>query len=77
MDLIDHLNAQEIFFDGIEDIKIIEGVVRIALYSRQDSVKVVAARLAVPVSELPEVIQALVISLAEAARRTVLPEIGH
>ena len=77
MELIDHLNATEIFFDGIQDVQIIEGVVRIALYSRQDGAKVITARLAVPVSELPEVIQALVISLAEAARRIVLPEIGH
>jgi hypothetical protein len=77
MDLIDHLNATEIFFDGIHEVKIIEGVVRVALYSRQDSVKVVTARLAIPVSELPEVIQALVIALAEAARSFISPQIGH
>jgi hypothetical protein len=77
MDLIDNLNSAEILFDGAEEIKIIEGVVRIALYSRQNGAKVIAARLAIPVSELPDVIQSLVIALAEAARITSHPEIGH
>ncbi len=68
MDLIDPHNAQEIFFDGINEVKIIESIVRIVLYSRQNSVGVIVARLAVPLSELPDVIQALVIALTEAAK---------
>jgi len=62
MDLIDPHNAQEIFFDGISEVKIIDGVVRIVLYSRQDGTGVIVARLALPLSELPDVIQALVIA---------------
>jgi hypothetical protein len=72
-DLIDPFNAQEIFFDGVHEVKILESVVRIVLFSRQDGARVVAARLAVPLSELPDVIQALVIALAEAARTIVRP----
>ena len=68
IDVVDPHNAQEIFFDGIYEVKIIEGIVRIVLYSRQNSVGVIVARLAVPLSELPDVIQALVIALTEAAK---------
>lgn len=75
-DLIDPFNAQEIFVDGIHEVKIIESVARIVLYSRQNGVRVLAARLAIPVSELPDVIQALVIALAEAARANVNPTIS-
>jgi len=62
MDLIDPHNAAELFFDGIHEVKIIGGVVRIVLYSRQDGTGVVVARLALPLSELPDAIQALVIA---------------
>jgi hypothetical protein len=72
-DLIDPHNAQEIFFDGVHEVKILEAVVRIVLFSRQDGTRLVAARLALPIGGLPDVIQALVISLAEAAR----PTTGH
>jgi hypothetical protein len=68
MDLIDPHNVAEIFFDGIHEVKILDGVVRIVLYSRQNSVGVIVARLAVPVGGLPDMIQALVIALAEAAK---------
>ena len=68
MDVIDPHNAQEIFFDILHDVKIVDEIVRIALVSRQDGVGVVVARLAVPLSELPEVIQTLVIALTQAAR---------
>ena len=73
MDLIDPHNVSEIFFDGVHDVRIIDGVVRFAIFSRQNSAGVIVARLAVPVSELPDVIQALVIVLAEAARTNVKP----
>lgn len=59
MELIDPHNAQEIFFDGVHEVKILEGVVRAVLFSRQNAVGVIVARLATPVSELPDVIQAL------------------
>ncbi|MCK1322117.1 hypothetical protein IVA94_14695 [Bradyrhizobium sp. 156] len=68
MDVIDPHNAQEIFFDGIHEVKIIEGIVRIVLFSRQNSVGVIVARLALPISELPDAIQALVIALTEAVK---------
>jgi len=68
MDVIDPHNAQEIFFDGIHEVKIVAGIVRIVLYSRQNDVGTVVARLALPLSELPEVIQALVIALTNAAK---------
>jgi hypothetical protein len=68
MDLIDPHSAQEIFFDGIHEVKIIEGIVRIVLFSRQNSMGVIVARLALPLSELPDVIQALVIALTEAVK---------
>lgn len=69
-ELIDPFNAHEVFTDGIHEVKILESVARIVWFSRQDGVRVLAARLAVPVSELPDVIQALVIALAEAAKTT-------
>jgi hypothetical protein len=68
MDVIDPHNAQEIFFDGIHEVKIVDGIVRITLFSRQNATGVVVARLAIPLSELPEMIQALVIALTEAAK---------
>lgn len=63
----------EIFFDGIHSIKIIEGVVRISLFSKHNGESAIVARLAVPLSELPEVIQTMVISLTEAAKVIVKP----
>jgi len=68
MEVIDPHNAQEIFFDGIHEVKIVAGIVRIVLYSRQNDVGTVVARLALPLSELPDVIQALVIALTNAAK---------
>lgn len=68
MDVVDPHSVAEIFFDGIHEVRIIEGIVRVVLYSRQNSVGVVVARLAVPLSELPDVIQALVIALANAVK---------
>lgn len=68
MDLIDPHNVQEIFFDGLAETKIIESIVRTALFSRQNGAGVIVARLALPLSELPDVIQTLVIALANAAK---------
>jgi len=68
MDIIDPHNAQEIFFDRIHDVKIIDSIVRAALISRQNDSAVVVARLALPLAELPDAIQALVIALTNAAR---------
>jgi hypothetical protein len=72
LELIDPHNAQEIFFDGIHEVRIIEGIGRMVLFSRQNSVGVVVARLALPVSELPDVILALVAAQV-AATRAVKP----
>jgi hypothetical protein len=68
MQIIDPHNVQEIFFDGIYEVKILEGIVRVALFSRQDGSGVIVARLALPLSELPDVIQSLVIALTNAAK---------
>jgi hypothetical protein len=68
MDVIDPHNVAEIFFDGIHEVRIIEGIVRIVLFSRQNAVGVIVARLALPLSELPDAIQALVIALTEVAK---------
>jgi hypothetical protein len=73
MELIDPHSAAEIFCDGVHEVKTIEGVVRIVLFSRQNNVGIVAARLAIPATELPDVIQALAISLAEAAKNIITP----
>jgi len=68
MDIVDPHNASEFFFDGIHEVKILDDVVRIVLYSRQDGTGVIVARLALPLSELPDMIQALVIALTEAVK---------
>ena len=73
MDLIDPHNTAEIFIDGISEVKIIEGIVRVVLFSRQNSTGVIVARLALPLSELADAIQALVIALTEAAKGGVKP----
>ena len=68
MDVIDPRNVSEVFFDLIHEVKITRGVVRIVLVSRQDGTGTVEARLRCPLSELPDVIQALVVALTNAAR---------
>lgn len=73
IDVIDPHNVAEIFFDGIHEVRIIEGIVRIVIFSRQNAVGVIVARLALPLSELPDVIQALVIALTEAAKAKLPP----
>jgi hypothetical protein len=73
-DLIDALNAPEIFFDGIHEIKIIEGVVRSALYSLNASgEKQIVVRLAIPVSELPAVLQATMMALTQTTKIAASP----
>ncbi|RXG85337.1 hypothetical protein [Bradyrhizobium zhanjiangense] len=68
MDVIDPHNITDLFFDGIHEVKIVADIVRITLYSRQNGTGLVVARLALPLSEFPDVIQALVIAQAEAAK---------
>lgn len=68
MELIDPNNVVEIFFDGIAEVRTIDGVVRFAIFSRLDGTGVVVARLGIPLGGLPDVIQALVLALAAAAR---------
>jgi hypothetical protein len=70
----DPLNAPEIFFDGIHEIKIIEGVVRSALYSLNASgEKQIVVRLAIPVSELPAVLQATMMALTQTTKIAASP----
>jgi hypothetical protein len=69
MEIIDPHNAAEIFADGVHEVRIIDGVVRAVFFSRQNGVGIVVARLRLPVAGLPDVIQALVIALAEAAKQ--------
>lgn len=70
MEVIDPHNVAEIFLDGIHEVRIIEGIVRVVLFSKQNAVGVIVARLALPLTELPDVIQALVIALTEAAKKS-------
>jgi len=66
--VVDPHNVQEIFADEICEVKIIEDVVRTVWIERQDGTGTIVARLALPLSELPDVIQALVIALTNAVR---------
>jgi hypothetical protein len=68
MDVIDPHSASEIFFDAVHEVKITRGVVRVVLVSRQDGTGTIEARLRCPLSELPDIIQSLVIALTNAAR---------
>lgn len=70
MQVIDPQNVAEIFFDLVHEVKIIGGIVRIVLVLRQDGTGIVVARLALPLSELPDAIQALVIALTNAAKKS-------
>ena len=73
MPTVDQLSAPEIFFDGVEDIKFDEGVVRLALYSNQGGARVVVVRLAIPSSGVPDVVQKLVVILTTAAEAILKP----
>jgi hypothetical protein len=68
MELIDPHNVTEIFVDGVNEVKIVESLTRVVFFSRQNGIGIIAARLTFPVSVLPDVIQVLVVALAEAAR---------
>lgn len=70
------MSAPEIFFDQVTDIKIIEGVARIALLARRDGRHIIVARLAIPLSELPDVIQSMVMALTNAAKTIVKPALS-
>lgn len=72
-DPIEPMSVEEILADGVFDVKIIEQVVRIPWYVRRDGDSQIVVRIAVPASELPEVIQALVIALTEMVRAIVKP----
>lgn len=72
-DLIDVTGVPELFFDGVSEIKIIEGVVRLVLYSRHGGTRTVVAKLAIPISELPDVIQTMVMALTTAAKTIIKP----
>ena len=66
--VVDPHNVQEIFADEIYEVKIVDGIVRTVWIERQDGTGTTVARLALPLSELPDVIQALVIALTNAVR---------
>jgi hypothetical protein len=70
MELLDPHNVQEVLCDGTDEVRIIEDKARTVFFSRQDGIGIVVARLAFPVSVLPDVIQALVAALARAPRTT-------
>lgn len=69
IEVIDPNGAPDIFFDSVHELKINRGVVRGVLLMRQNGVAVIVARIRLPAAALPDVIQALVIALAEAAKR--------
>jgi predicted transcriptional regulator len=62
-----------IAFDEISEIKIIAEVARISLVERRNGNSEPVGRLMVPVTELPEVIQALTKALAEVVRTVINP----
>lgn len=70
MELLDPQNVQEVLCDGADEVRIIEDKARTVFFSRQDGIGIIVARLAFPVSVLPDVIQALVIALAKSVRPT-------
>lgn len=73
----------EIFFDGVSEIHITDQVFRCTLYSLQRTAGVVApmpvavARMAVPVTELPDIIQGIVTAMTNAARVLVRVKAPH
>lgn len=69
IELIDTQNGPEIFFDGVDDVKNIDGVVRLALFVRQNGSGIVVGRFAIPIDGVADVIQSLVICLTEAAKK--------
>jgi hypothetical protein len=73
MEIIDPNNVTETFFDATHEVKIAGGIVRSVLFARQNGVGLVVARLAQPVTELPDLIQVLVMALAEAAKAATNP----
>ena len=66
----------ELFFDRVAEVKIANDVVRIALEVRRGDRSEIVGRLAIPLSELPDVIQFLVIGLAEATKQIIKPLIS-
>ncbi|WP_369723648.1 hypothetical protein AB8Z38_06710 [Bradyrhizobium sp. LLZ17] len=69
MEVFDPHNKADVFFDGVHEVKIVGDSARIALFSRQNGTGVIVARLVLPLSDLPDVIQALVIAQTQAARK--------
>lgn len=76
VDPIEVVGIPEVVIDGISDIRIIEGLVRVTFFVRRNSETEMALRLAIPLSELPDVIQAMVLTLTEAAKAIVKPALS-
>ena len=76
-DTVEHYAVPEILFDGVTDIHVTEQLFRCTLFSRQKShgriERIAVARLAAPLSELPDIVQKFVIVLTEAARTIMAP----
>lgn len=72
-ELLEPVGVSEIFVDGAAEIRIIEGVARIQLFSRHNGESEVVARLAIPITELPDFIQSMVIALTHAAKQIIKP----
>lgn len=77
---IEPASSQEITVDDVVDLTIRDSLFRCTLVSQQQSeghVKnVEVARLAVPVSKLPDIIQKFVIALTQAAKTIVRPPLS-
>lgn len=76
VDPIEAFGAPEIFCDGVAEIKIIADVARVTLHERQDGTRVVTGRLKIPLVELPDVIQSMVIAFTEAAKTIIKPTLS-
>lgn len=67
------LGVPEFLVDCVTDVKIIDGVVRIPFHTKRDGETELVVRLAIPASELPDIIQAFVIVLANAVKSVIKP----
>lgn len=77
IDQIDPPDGKERLVDGVTDTHIAEAVFRCTFYAKHKVAgevrHVEVVRLAIPVSELPDIIQVFVVALTEAARAVVKP----
>lgn len=75
-DIVGETEVTEIFVDGVGSIDTHEDVVRIVFFALRAGEKYAAVRLAIPAAGLPDVIQAMVISLTNAVKTIIKPRLS-